>query len=274
MAEPPPESSRTPPGTPLNEPIQPHEHLMEDRDLQATRKRPRLDSGSRESETLSIDRAPLTPAAPASETDVAQESDRPSNKMTINVKSPESEMAAEPAQSPPAHPDTVSRNQSPPEPDATSANVISLSSSPAQSPEIEVADLEDMDQDPNTSNWRPLEQALQDEAPHEVLKVEEMTSLVDSFPRVRDKLSARENLQIICVMVEKGKEPVSSRETSLLGTDLSTGDQYDAAALTAVKLWMDDCVRNLGRLTPQSYTEDSDFWECLPLVVETLLRRG
>lgn len=218
MADPPPESSRTPPGTPLNEPIQPHEHLMEDPDLQGTRKRPRLDSGSRESETLSIDRAALTPAAPASETDVARESDRPSNKMTINVKSPESEMAAEPAQSSPTHPGTVSRNQSP-EPDATSANAISLSSSPAQSPEIEIADLEDMDQDPNTSNWRPLEQALRDEAPHEVLKVEEMGSLVDSFPRVREKLSARENLQIICVMVERGKEPVSSPETSLLGTD-------------------------------------------------------
>lgn len=218
MAEPPPESSRTPPGTPLNEPIQPHEHLMEDPDLQGTRKRPRLDSGSRESETLSIDRAALTPAAPASETDAAPESDRPSNKMTINVKSPESDMAAEPAQPPPAHPGTVSRNQSP-EPDATSARAISLSSSPAQSPEIEVADLEDMDQDPNTSSWRPLEEALRDEAPHEVLTVEEMTSLVDSFPRVREKLSARENVQVICMLVEKGREPASSLETSRLGTD-------------------------------------------------------
>lgn len=41
-----------------------------------------------------------------------------------------------------------------------------------------------------------------------------------------------------------------------------------------MKLWMDDCVRNLGQLTPQSYTEDNDFWEYLPMVVETLLRRG
>lgn len=37
---------------------------------------------------------------------------------------------------------------------------------------------------------------------------------------------------------------------------------------------MDDCVRNLDRLTPEAFAEDSDFWECLPSVTESLLRRG
>lgn len=208
MAEPPPESSRTPPASPLSESTRPHEHLMEDPDPQGTRKRPRLDSGSRVSEGLSIDGSSLTPAAPASEMDVTSDSSHPSNKMTINVKSPLTDMAAEPAQLPPPHPGTAAQPQLS-EPDATSANVISISSSPAQSPEIEVAELEDMDQDPNTSNWRPLEEALRDQAPPEMAEVEEIVSLVDSFPKVRDKLSARENLNRICIMVEKGKEPTS-----------------------------------------------------------------
>lgn len=220
MAEPPPESSRTPPSSPLSEPNPPAEHSMEDRDTQGTRKRPRLDSGSRVGESLSIEGASLTPAAPASDMDVTPDPDpeaeqaAPSNKMTINVKSPgpakspAPAMDPEPPQSPrPQPPGTDAQPQSL-EPDVPSAdaNVISISSSPAQSPEIEVAELEDMDQDPNTSNWRPLEEALREQGQPELVQVDEMASLVDSFPKVRERLSARENLNKICQMIESGME--------------------------------------------------------------------
>jgi hypothetical protein len=62
----------------------------------------------------------------------------------------------------------------------------------------------------------------------------------------------------------------------ILGTNLirCSGDPHDITAITAVKLWMDECVRNLGQLTPQAYTQDSDFWEYLPSLIESLLRRG
>lgn len=209
MAEPPPESSRTPPGSPLNEPTQPPEHSMEDSDPQGTRKRPRLDSGSRVSESLTIEGASLAPAAPASDMDVTPDPDiNPapnSNKMTINVKSL-ANMDPEPSQAPPAQPQGTDAQPRSLEPDAPSAdnNVISLPSSPVQSPEIEVAELEDMDQEPNTSNWRPLEEALRDQAPPEVVQLDEMASLLDSFPVVHEKASARENLNKICHMIETG----------------------------------------------------------------------
>jgi ubiquitin carboxyl-terminal hydrolase 34 len=41
----------------------------------------------------------------------------------------------------------------------------------------------------------------------------------------------------------------------------------------ATKHWLDDCVSNLDRLTPEVFAEDHEFWEELPSVVEALLRR-
>lgn len=208
MAETPPESSRAPPSSPLSEPTQSHEHSMDDRDTQGTRKRPRLDSGSRASENLSIPGVSVTPAAPASDMDVTPDPAPSSNKMTINVKSPMPDMDPEPSQSSPAQPPGTDVQHQPSEPNAPSADsdVISISSSPAQSPEIEVAELEDMDQDPNTSNWRPLEEALREQAAPEQVQVDEMVSLVDSFPSVDEKLTSRGNLNKICHMIEIGKE--------------------------------------------------------------------
>jgi ubiquitin carboxyl-terminal hydrolase 34 len=125
-------------------------------------------------------------------------------KMTINVKTPTSEMESETIDPAPTLPDTPPPQSDPdPDPDAQLDNVISISSSPIHSPEIEVAELEDMDQDPNTSNWRPLEEALRDQPPPEVIEVDDMLTLVDSFPRVRERMSSHENLQMIIMMIDK-----------------------------------------------------------------------
>lgn len=198
MAEPPPESSHSTPGTPVSDSTRVHSS-MEDSRPEGHRKRPRLDSGSRVSESLSIDAA-LTPAAPASAMDLSPDS-RPS-KMTINVKSPTSDMDAESID--PIPPPSDSRPpHSIPEPDANPNNVISISSSPAHSPEIEVAELEDMDQDPNTSNWRPLEEALRDQTQPEVIEVDDMLSPVDSFPCVQEKATALENLEYMILVIDR-----------------------------------------------------------------------
>ncbi|KAJ6006478.1 hypothetical protein N7451_004422 [Penicillium sp. IBT 35674x] len=262
MAEPPPESSHPPPGAPLIDSSRSYGDSMEDPDPQATRKRPRLDSGTRVGESLSIDACATPPAAPASDMDVTPDSARPS-KVTINVKSPTIDMTSEPTplstqpQPPPSatspQPSTTDNT------DMTPSNVISIASSPAQSPEIEVAELEDMDQDPNTSNWRPLEEALRGRAVSDVVEVEDdpddPLALIDIFPKLYDDEEARRTLQRIIIMVEKN-------------------DGRDARILTVVKAWMDECANNLDCLLPVSVFDDLDFWELVPKLMEALLRRN
>lgn len=207
MAEPPPESSYTPPDTPLSESARSHERSMEESEPNGTRKRPRLDSGSRATEGLSLEGAALTAPVPAAEMDITADlvGDSNDSKMTINTKSAVPETTDETTPPSPDLPDPSAQPETQ-QTDSTSTGYISISSSPAQSPEIEVAELEDMDQDPNTSSWRPLEEALREQLQTEVVNVEETDSLVDSFPRVRDRLSARESLTRISAMIERGKE--------------------------------------------------------------------
>ncbi|KAJ5088051.1 hypothetical protein N7456_011667 [Penicillium angulare] len=261
MAEPPPESSHTPPVASLIDSTRSHGDSMEDSDPQATRKRPRLDSGSRVGESLSIDACATPAAVPASEMDLTPDSGRPS-KVTINVKSPNIDMPSEKMESPSKQPGQSHDTSQPPSPtpntdnpDPASPNVVSISSSPAQSPEIEVAELEDMDQYPNTGSWRPLEDALRDHATREVVEVHDTASLIDSFPRYREDQNPRDNLRRVIMMMEKH----DAREVKLL---------------TVVKIWMDDCARSLDRLTPGAFVEDLEFWELLPNLVEAMMRRN
>ncbi|KAJ5605623.1 hypothetical protein N7510_008404 [Penicillium lagena] len=244
MAEAPLESSSTPPSA-TSESTRPG-GPMEEQDPQ-TRKRPRLDSGSRVSESLAIDdeRAPAAPAVDMDETpDIA----RPPSKVTINVKSPTSDM--------PSGTDTpIEQTEVAPEPQPTPHDApISISSSPDHTPEIEVAELEDIGQDPNMSNWRPLEKVLQDTVAPEAAKTHGSVPMINWFPRVRENMGPRENLGKICIMIDKG-------------------DPHDAGVLVATKHWLDDCAGNLDRLTAEVFAEDHEFWEELPSVVEALLRR-
>ncbi|KAJ5668957.1 hypothetical protein N7462_010027 [Penicillium macrosclerotiorum] len=255
MAEPPPTSSRIPPGTPLNDPTRPHGDSMEEQDPQGTRKRPRLDSGSGVSPSVSIDGpavATPTTTAPASDMDTTPDHGRLASKVTINMKSPGSDIPLDTRDSSPMPPGTTALP--PAQPDTTPSNVISLSSSPAQSPEIEVAELEDMNQDPNMSNWRPLEEALREKALPDVVEVDDTAPLIDSFPRVREHTGARESLNRICLMIDKL-------------------DSHDAHAVSEVKIWIDACVQNLDRLTVKAIMDDRGFWESFPTLVEIILRR-
>jgi hypothetical protein len=52
-------------------------------------------------------------------------------------------------------------------------------------------------------NWRPLADAVQEE---ELVEVHDLAaSLVDSFPKVRENLSPRDNVVRIVTMIQKGK---------------------------------------------------------------------
>lgn len=211
MAVPPPDSSYTPPHTPLIEESPFISDSMEDLDPQATRKRPRLDSGSRVSPTLSLDGTSRTASiAPASDMDEASDSGNPANKVTINTKSPTSTMP--PSLPPPSDPELSGSDlELLPNPD-TAPNPISVSSSPSspRSPEIEVAEPEDINQDPNTSNWKSLGQMVQDQDEPEVIEIQDMAPLAESFPKVHIELTPRENFKALGDMLENGNKRLRS----------------------------------------------------------------
>lgn len=212
MAAAPLESSSTPPRETSTEPTRPQHESMEDNDPQSTRKRPRLDSGSGVSDSLKMDEAsasrmpdPSEPAPAASDDQEAAASDPPSsNQVTINTKSPVSaEVTLESVDTSTVH--SGGRPSSEPAEVGTDASTaISLNSTPAQSPEIMVAEVEDMDQDPSSSNWHSLH-----EAPRQALspepQLQPQVSFTDNFPRVRRQYGLRENILEISGILEKSR---------------------------------------------------------------------
>ena len=306
MAAAPLDSSSTPPGAAAAESDQTRSHgdPMEDTDPQSTRKRPRLDSGSRVCESWSTDEmagrtaaaaAPVTAADGAADQEASAAASRPASRVTINVKSPttgsrelESGPVDDPATSSSSSttlPDQSSSAGGAPPIQSQSADTdavagqasndaISLSSSPVQSPEIEVADVEDVDQDTNTSNWKPLEEAMRDRVTPEVVQLQDQLSLTDTFPKLHEQLGLRENLDEVCAIIEKGKEiPPWEAGPAVLKLRRSTGNPHDVAVFLAVKNWLDDAVNNLDQLTYDTYNDDRDFLEEFPVIVEFLLRR-
>lgn len=184
---------------------------MEDNELQETRKRPRLDSGSGACESMSFDQPPtgLTPdpvaVAPAAADQSPSTPSRSASRVAINMNS------TAPAELAPGPSDAVPEEPIPVLPEqivntgAHSSTAISISSSTTQSPEIEVAEVEDMDQDPATSNWKSLEEALRDRAAPKVVQLQEPLSLTELFPKLSGTSDLRESLEEICSMIEKGK---------------------------------------------------------------------
>ena len=159
---------------------------MDDSDSSLTRKRPRLYSGDRSHRSMSADELSTTPphftmnhspSAPAStghrdnsagvnET-VSTPSQTPS-KVTINVR--DSGLGL--SQQPPPLTDQITDNvqqdseqsrvelvEAPLNGQTPSPDVISVSSSSSRSPEIEVAEVEDMEDLPEETRWRTLREA-------------------------------------------------------------------------------------------------------------------
>lgn len=232
MAEPPPELSFTPPGTPLSASPRYHHHhqqqpntsMEEDPHAEGARtpKRQRVDSGSGTGkssdvqEILSIEAASAasSSASAAAVTAVTSVTSPATNfhspaKVTINMKSPTSELP-EPIDSSPTL--LADLPQSPPHATPTSipnnSNVVSVSASSSReaSPQIEIADLEDMEQDSNHSNWRPLEEVVRRDSQSDLIQdISDMTPLVDLFPRVRPELSASNSIARFIQIIDKGK---------------------------------------------------------------------
>ena len=204
---------------------------MEDADSSATRKRPRLDSGDRAHRSMSADRLRDTatdsgpPGAPSTSSDghlsslPPEAADRvppmsltPSKvTITINVR--------EPANTSPTHTstqvnaisslrggdgrsDAAVRDQDfSSKMDSPSPNVISVGSSPPQSPEIEVAEVEDMTDDPGETRWKPMIRATSTlEAKHT------QRALMTAFPFGQQMIRWRKTLSQLAGVFEKSTQ--------------------------------------------------------------------
>ncbi|KAL4938191.1 hypothetical protein BDV06DRAFT_201525 [Aspergillus oleicola] len=258
MAAAPLKSSSTPPDATSTDTTHPPGDSMEDTDPQSTRKRPRLDSGSGACEALPApDETPTpitetAPDAPATADQAALTPNRPASRMTINMKSPTT----------PGNPPTALQEKQEPDVDSSAqssaeqpTNVVSISSSPGQSPEIEVAELEDMDQDPNTTSWKSLGEALRDPSMPDVVELREQIYLPDDFPTLDQDREPRENLEEICGIIEKRSE-------------------HETIVFNAVKQWFDQVAGCLDQLSHESFMDSRYFWDEVPMLSDSLLRRS
>ncbi|KAI9737096.1 MAG: hypothetical protein M1834_000686 [Cirrosporium novae-zelandiae] len=253
----------TPARAASEEPSRLHRDSMEDLNSTSQRKRPRLDSGERAHRSMSAD-IPIY-SSPSSHTENNDESSRPaqnntskeeelqapplnrtSSKVTINTKSqpfnhdtetPTTNMmeAQEDVQPQDMIEDKIIEGA---EIDVSPQEVnsaISISSSPGMSPEIEVAEVEDMDQDPGETRWRSLGSTIEGKA-----------HIMDRFPFINRGLHPREALARMATVLAKG----------------AYEDQYQV--VTELSIWLAACIEECGRPTGLRYhdiVQNRDFWE-------------
>ena len=176
---------------PMPEPSRTRSDSLEESGSQQDRKRPRLSSSKVDelsSEEALTDSGCPAPEVAASKTpgtqpatgQIVTSSPRPFNKMptspgglpskvTINTRNTQATQPAHQPSTPPQSPDTAKTSEqsasannestdidSAPEIVAGSAETVSASSSPSKSPEIQVAELEDIDQNPAETRWTPI----------------------------------------------------------------------------------------------------------------------
>lgn len=254
-------------------PDPPYREFMEDADSSATRKRPRLDSGDRSYRSMSAD-GPQTSSQhtargvlpskkdsniPADPFETLQSAPPPTvqpNKVTINLRDP------------PTAPTTASQDTSAEESrnaahyaqdqlaDASyhrnSLEVVSVTSSPMHSPEIEVAEIEDIDGESTHTRWRPLGGTDLLEAKNT------QEQLLLGFPCLERSSSLRKALSILTTVLDKQDLSVSH----ILGDLASWITIYLQATEPLKSYWYE----LLG--------DHRDFWDGIPNLVQQLLRRN
>lgn len=205
-------------------PSPPRRNPMEDADSSVTRKRPRLDSGSLAHTSMSADRSTATPSGTETSQDVLlpahddssslageqvnslHGADRTPSKVTINVRD-RGQRSSPPlpvtngagvASSRGRGDSSVSRRAgSPRKDDSPSSNVISVSSSPTRSPEIEIAEVEDMNEEFGETRWRPLVSLVDAK--------DTQGALLDAFPFLDRTRDLRQTVALIAQAFEKSK---------------------------------------------------------------------
>lgn len=253
---------------------------MEDVDNQQDRKRIRLDVGNLfvADEALSgADGLQSIPAAPSAETSPQAPHGSPppslsttraanispttaailSSKVTINTRpsSAKSVMASGPANdndegaTPELVPDAET-SPSHPHPDP-----VSINSSPTGSPEIEIAEPEDIDQDPGLTRWTPITR-LSSTSNSPALALSS-SYVFDTFPRAGEG-GMNFTEAVIANYAKQFRFGVENHEQDPF---------LDIARW--MKQFLDDCKE----LTAEFIAYDLNFWTELPTLIHSLLRR-
>lgn len=276
-------------------PSPPPRNSMEDADSSVTRKRPRLDSGDRAHRSMSADRTTATPselgAARDPATPVPHECspaagerqsfstvDRTPSKVTINVRDPLHRGSPPPRD---AHStsatifDSTEHVSIPDQADASSSNMAEPSSpnlraprsSSPGSPEIEVAEVEDMNEDSGETHWRPLVSVVD--------ATITQRDLLDQFPYADRNGDLRVTMSLIAQAFEKRKPnalaPDQSCPVNSFLESLENGH-----LLKNLADWFEMYLQTTEPHSSQwwgMYQEERRFWEEIPSLVDVLLRR-
>ena len=203
-------------------PSSPRQNPMED--SHPSRKRPRLGSGNRPYRSMSADRittpppiqniahAPFTiPRHEIHSRSFEQEKslqppERTPSKVTINVREPAQNesptiphlngmQSRSPMEQDSNH--VPVQNESLDQINSKSSNVISVSSSPSRSPEIEVAEVEDISQEPGETKWIPLVKMMDAKSTQ--------AALLDDFPNVDRRHHMKQAVISLCQKLERSK---------------------------------------------------------------------
>ena len=270
-------------------PSPPRRNLMEDADSSVTRKRPRLDSGERTRRSMSAD--PLTSAAstlepsftprrgetlPAAARENAAPApiDRTPSKVTINVRdSVQSGSAFVPVTNG-THVSVSSERGEPLNPSqieptvrikSQSSDVVSVASTPTRSPEIEVAEVEDINEEPGQTKWRPLTNVMDGKDLQE--------ALMKKFPYSGGARDVRDTIRLLANAFEKRKLSITDicKFTNFFQESLEDGE-----ILKNLTHWIERYLQKTEPLESQWWdmcVDEREFWEELPFIVECLIRR-
>lgn len=256
---------------------------MEDTDASGTRKRPRLDSGDRFYRSMSADRLGATPTDPELAKDpttpprahisshlsetaggLPSMSLTPSKEVTINVREPSTitsptqisaQIGGTPSLRGGGGGDHVPSSSNDPSSklDSSPSNVISVTSSPC-SPEIEVAEIEDMNDESGETRWKPLISATSLMDAKDIQQ-----SVLEDFPYLGERSrNLRKTVAVLAQTFEKG--------------DLDDGEYF-----RRLSIWIEMYLETTEPHTSQwweMYHEQRAFWEEFPSLVDGLLKRS
>ena len=289
---------RTPNRAASEGPSPPPRNSMEDADSSVTRKRPRLDSGERAYRSMSADGSLSTPsrAGPGALLPHSDDSDRQQvvdqashvvpahtlhgtpSKVTINVR--DSILTSSPinAASPrtPFPQDVASEVHSPSTRSQTLAQsspsppmITTISSSPPRSPEIEIAELEDIDGHSGPTVWRTSDS---------IMSIEELQStLMDEFPLAEHYNSVLQAVAFLSNQMLHGT--ISCLQFTLdiyIYSNPLIGDLGDGSILCKLAGWIDTYIDQTKHLASQWFNmviDMREFWDKLPNIATELLRR-
>lgn len=141
------------------------------------------------------------------------------------------------------------------QPDATAEppETISISSSPSKSPEIEVAEVEDFDQDPTQTRWTGR---IGGSTTGSVLKSIQPNHVYRTFPFAQETAPGN-----------------THRMVARMSERFQHAGQQDGDIFRQVKNWMTEFVSMCNEFPQRLVDEDREFWLRLPDLIEGLLRR-